>query len=114
MVGREYVAQHVEDLSRALRIEVVFDPLDPLEELVQHPALARVRGDEVEDEAVLLLAVPVDAAHPLLQPHRVPRDIVVDHEPAELKVDAFSGGLRGDQNLTVFTELALGMDSRAD
>ena len=55
--------------------------------------------DEVEDEAVLLLAVAVDAAHALLQPHRVPGDVVVDHQPAELQVDAFARGLGGHQHL---------------
>jgi hypothetical protein len=73
--------------------------LDALEELLQHPAFAGVGGDEVEDEAVLLLAVAVDAAHALLQAHRVPGDVVVDHQPAELQVDALAGGLGGDQHL---------------
>ena len=63
----------------------------------QHAALARVHRDEVEDEAVVLLAVAVDAAHPLLQPHRVPRDVVVDHEPAELEVDPFARRLGRDR-----------------
>ena len=68
-------------------------------------------GDEVEDEAVVLLAVAVDAAHALLQADRVPGDVVVDHEPAELQVDAFAGGLGGDQDLGDFAELALGVDA---
>ena len=59
----------------------------------------------------MLLAVAVDAAHPLLQAHRVPRDVVVDHEPAELEVDAFAGGLGGDQDLALLAELALGVDA---
>ena len=87
--------------------------LEALEELVQHAAFAGVRRDEVEDEAVLLLAVAVDAAHALLEPHRIPRDVVVDHEPAELEVDAFAGGLGGDKHLAVFAELALGVDADA-
>ncbi len=88
--------------------------LDALEELLQHPAFAGVGGDEVEDEAVLLLAVAVDAAHALLQPDGVPGDVVVDHEPAELEVDAFAGGLGGDQHLGASSrKLALGVDARA-
>ena len=79
--------------------ELLADLAEPLEELVQHPPLAGVRRDEVEDEAVVLLAVAVDAAHPLLQPHRVPRDVVVDHEPAELEVDPFARRLGRHQDL---------------
>src|SRR3990170_8877534 len=30
----------------------------------------------------------VDTAHPLLEARRVPRDVVVQHQPAELEVDA--------------------------
>ena len=48
-----------------------------------------VGGAEVEDVAVVLLADPVHPAHPLLKPDRVPRQVVVDHQVAELKVDPF-------------------------
>ena len=41
----------------------------------------------------MLLAVAVDAAHALLKARRVPRHVVIDHEPAELEVDAFGGGV---------------------
>jgi hypothetical protein len=54
----------------------------------------------------------VDAAHALLEAHRVPRDVVVDHQPAELEVDAFTRGLGGDEHLCVLAELALGVDAR--
>src|SRR5205807_1339351 len=58
-------------------------------------------------------APTVDAAHALLQPHRVPGDVVVDHQPAELQVDALTGGLGRHHHLTVLAELALGVDARA-
>jgi len=41
----------------------------------------------------------VDAAHPLLQPRRVPGDVVVDHQPAELEVHALARGVGADQVL---------------
>ena len=87
--------------------------LDALEELLEHAALAGVRRHEIEDQAVLFLAVTVDAAHALLQPHRVPRDVVVDHQPAELQVDAFARGFGGDEDLAGLAELALGVDAGA-
>ena len=46
-------------------------------------------------------------------PHRVPGDVVVDHEPAELEVDPLARGLGRHQDLGVFAELALGMDAGA-
>jgi len=55
----------------------------------------------------------VNAAHPLLKADRVPRDVVIDHQPAELEVDTFSSGLCGDEHLAGFAELALGVDSGA-
>ena len=49
----------------------------------------------------------------LFQPDGVPGDVEVDHEPAELEVDSFAGGLGRDQNLSRLLELALGVDARA-
>jgi len=39
----------------------------------------------------------VDAAHALFQPRRVPRHVIVEEDSAELKVDAFSGGVGPDE-----------------
>ena len=61
----------------------------------------------------MFLAVAVDAADPLLQPDGVPGDVVVDHQPAELQVDAFAGRLGGDEHLGRLAELALGVDARS-
>ena len=96
-----------------LRVEIVLNGLDALEQLLQHAAFARVGGDEIEDEAILLLAVAVDAAHALLQAHGIPRDVVIDHQPAELQVDAFAGGLGGDEHLGGLPEFPLGEDAAA-
>ena len=45
----------------------------------------------------MLLTVAVDAPHPLLEAARVPRDVVVDHQPAELEVDALTRSVGRDQ-----------------
>ena len=45
----------------------------------------------------VLLADPVDAADPLLDPHRVPRQVVVDEEVAELEVAPLAAGLGADR-----------------
>ena len=57
---------------------------------------------------VALLADAMDAAEPLFQARRVPRQVVVDHQPAELKVDAFAGRLGRDANLLLGAEFLLG------
>ena len=49
----------------------------------------------------LLLAVAVDAAHALLQPVRVPGNVVVEQDVAELEVDALAGRLGGHEDLDV-------------
>ena len=55
----------------------------------------------------------MDAPHALFQTNGIPRYVVVDHEPAELEVDTFAGGLGRDEDLSIFAELALGVDARA-
>ena len=102
------------DVEDRIVLQRVADFLQLLEQALQNPALDRVRRDEVEDQAVLALAVAVDAPHPLLQAVRVPRDVVVEEDVADLKVDAFAGGLGGDQDLDrAFAELLLGVKARA-
>ena len=96
-------------------VQVVLDLLDALEELLHHATFTGVGGHKVEDEAVLFLAVPMDAPHPLLQTDGVPRDVVVDHQPTELQVDAFAGRLCGDKLLgaVAVAEYPLGVEAGA-
>ena len=51
--------------------------------------------------ADLGLADPVDAAEPLLDPVRVPRQVVVDHQVGALQVQALARGVGGDQHPAV-------------
>ena len=102
-VRGENLADHVEDLVGP---QFVADLPQSLQELLEHTALAGVAGDEIEDDAVVFLAVPVDAPDPLFETYGVPRDVVVDHLGAELKVDPFAGGFGGDEHLGGF---AIGM-----
>src|SRR5947208_1904576 len=61
----------------------------------------------------MFLAIAVDAAHALFEADRVPGDVVVDHEPAELQVDALARGLCGDKHLRLLAELTFGINARA-
>ncbi len=107
-VGGKNLADHVEDLVGA---ELVTNLPQPLQQLLEHAAFAGVAGHEIEDDAVVLLAVPVDTPDPLFEPDGVPRDVVVDHLGAELEVDPFAGGLGGDEHLGGLAEIPLGVDA---
>ena len=94
-VSLNAVAEHVEDLA-AVGLALLFDlQQQPREDL----ALAGVVGDEVPQAADLALADAVDSAEALLDPVRVPRQVVVDHQVRGLEVQALPGGVGGEQNL---------------
>ncbi len=55
--------------------------------------------DEVDDDDIVLLSVSVATADALLDALRVPRQVIVDDQRAELQVDALGGGLGRHQDL---------------
>ena len=61
--------------------------------------------EEVDDDDVVLLAVAVAAADALLDALRVPRQVVVDDQRAELEVDALRAGLGGDHDAALLAEV---------
>jgi hypothetical protein len=70
----EDFSDDVEDLVGA---ELAPDLSQPLEELLDDATLAGVPRDEVEDDAVVLLEIPMDSpGDSLLESHGVPRDVV--------------------------------------
>jgi len=89
------LAEHVEHLSTE-RLAGLFEFL---EQRVVDVALARLHRDEVPEVADLGLADAVDAPEPLLDPIRVPGQVVVDHEVGTLEVDALAGGVGREEDL---------------
>ena len=87
--------EHVEHLAA--------ERLPGLLQLLQQPAvdvaLAGLAGDQVPQVADLGLADPVDAAEALLQPVRVPGQVVVDHQVGALQVDALARRVGRQQHL---------------
>ena len=63
------------------------------------------------DEAVLFVTMGMDAVHTLLEADRVPWNVVIYHQPAELKTNAFTSRLGCNQHLRRLTELPLCIDS---
>ena len=89
------LAEHVEHLAaeRLARLLQLF------EELAIDIALAGLLGHQIPEVAHFGLADAVNAAEALLEAVRVPRQIVVDHQVRALEVDAFAGGIGGQQHL---------------
>ncbi|MDP2707627.1 MAG: hypothetical protein Q8O70_09020, partial [Burkholderiales bacterium] len=71
-------------------------------------AFLRLCRNEIERVTVALLSDAVNAAKPLFQARGVPGKVVVNHQPAELKVDAFTRCFGGDANLARSVEILLG------
>jgi len=71
-----------------------FEDPNPLIQPVKDPLLDRLADDHVQDMNDLpLLPVAVQPADPLLDSHRVPWQVVVEHPGAELKVETFGPDL---------------------
>ena len=108
MGRRQDFADYVE---HCVVVKGVADLLQLVQQSLEHPSLNGVGRYEVEDEAIALLAVAVDAAHALFEPVRIPRDVVVEEDVAALKVDALPSRLSGDQHLDgTFAELLFGIE----
>ena len=91
----ERCAEHVEHLA-AVGLALL---LDLRQQAREHLALARVLGDEVPQPADLVLADAMDAPEALLDPVRVPRQVVVDHQVRDLEVQALAGRVGREQDL---------------
>src|SRR6266545_3752728 len=105
-------------LERPPVIEMAEDEVQLPDDELEHVDLAveqlhqvrldRVLRPEVHDVHLALLAQPVHAADPLLDPKRVPREVVVDDRPRELQVPALPARLRAQEHLGVLLERADG------
>ncbi len=90
----------------------VAGPEDALEErelLGQQPEHALVGlvvpVEKIDHYHIVLLPVAMAAADALLDALRVPGEVVVHHQRAELEIDAFRAGLGGDHDLPLLAEV---------
>ena len=82
------------------------EELELLRQQLVHPCIGLIAAvDEVDHHHVVLLTVAVAAPDALLDALRVPRQVVVDDERAELEVDAFGSGLGGNHDLATLLEV---------
>ena len=93
-VALERLAEHVEDLALVGRPLLFYLVQERLEDAT-FPGVGR---DQVPQVAHLGLADAVDPAEPLLDPVRVPRQVIVDHEVSALQVQALARGVGGDEH----------------
>src|SRR6266571_2821080 len=79
------------------RAEYALEQLEFLGQQLIHALVGGVFAvEEVYHHYVMFLSVPVTAADALLDALWIPRQIVVNNERAELKVDAFRTSFGGD------------------
>ena len=90
--------------------ELLPDEGQLLLQYLAHPILHCVLNQHVEDQHIVFLADAVQAADALLQAHGIPGQVVVDHDVAELQVDALATGVGGYQELGMSTEGLAGGD----
>ena len=108
-VGRRQDFPH--HVEHRVVIQGVADLLKLVQEAPEHSSLNGVGRHEIEDQAIMPLAVAMDAAHALFEPVRIPGNVVVEENVTTLKVDAFARGLGGHQNLNgAFAELLFGVE----
>jgi len=91
------LAQHIEDLPAERRARF----LELFQQAAIDIALAGFLGHEVPQVAHFGLTDAVDAAEALFEAVGVPGQVVVDHQVRALEVDAFAGGIGGEQDLHI-------------
>ncbi len=75
---------------------------DALRQSPENECIDRVLVDEVpHQDALGHLTDAIDTPDPLFDAHRVPRQVIVDDETAELQIHTFGSDVRADQDATV-------------
>ncbi|MBT9156885.1 MAG: hypothetical protein DDT37_01876 [Firmicutes bacterium] len=94
----------VEDVAGLVNAELREDHGEFLLEHLTDPMFDRILKDEVDRADGVRLPDAINPANSLLEPHRVPGDVVVDHHMTELEVQALPAGVSGDKNAGIFSE----------
>src|SRR5438552_905561 len=103
-----------DDVEHGVIVKRVADLLEFLKESLKDLPLDRVRRDEVEDQAIAPLPISMDPTHPLFQPVRIPGNVVIEEDVANLKVDPFARSLGCHEDLDLaLAKLLFGMQPGA-
>ena len=106
--------QFTNHIEHAVGAHLLADAFQLFQQGCQHLALACVVRHEVIDMHLARLPIAMDAPHALLQAVRVPRNVVVDHQRAELQVNALAPRLGGDHHLRLVAKLMFRLNARVE
>ncbi|MNR48408.1 hypothetical protein D3C85_1676460 [compost metagenome] len=84
----------VHNVGRLVDAKLLRDDLELCLQHLTHTVFDRIFQYEVDGAHHMVLTDTVDAANTLFNPHRVPRQIEVDDDVAELQVQTFAAGIR--------------------
>src|SRR5262249_7947963 len=91
-------ANRPEDLIRRTE-DTLKEPEFLVEEFINTSVRSILAIDKVQDHYIVFLPITVTAADPLLNPLRVPGEVIIHCQVAELEVEPFGPSLGGDENL---------------
>src|SRR5260370_28483241 len=113
----------VADENLDVLLEVPQDLLDMANDSLEHLdatvtnlvdlLLDRAKQHEVDDQYVLLTSDALNASDALFEFHRIPREIKIDHQAGDLKIEAFAclSGTHQDSTRCVFQPSDSGLAS---
>ena len=99
---KRHTFQHIlDDIVNTIVTKLLTDDVEFRKQFLQHLAFSRIVCHHIEDYYIILLAITVNTTHALLQAIRIPGNIPVDEQAAELKVNTFACSIRTNQNLSI-------------
>src|SRR6476469_2592355 len=84
------------------RTQVGLRPCDPASKTMKNPYFSGSVGDEMKGVDAPSLTNPIDATDSLLEPHWIPWQFEIHHDPAVvMKIQSLAGGIGGEQQATL-------------
>ena len=97
----------IEDVAGFVHAKLFENDRELLLQDLADAELDAVLEEEIDGADNCLLADTIHAANPLLDPHGIPRDVVIDDDVTKLEVEPLAAGIRGHQDARFFGELFL-------
>jgi len=84
-------------IERTARANIGLRPCDPASKTMKNAYFSGSVGDEVKGVDTPSLTNPVDATDSLLEPHWIPWQFEIHHNPARVvKIQSFARGIGGE------------------
>jgi hypothetical protein len=85
---------------------VAIEQLELFAQQFEHSLVGFVAAiQKIHHDDIVFLTIPMAPTNPLFDTLWIPRQIEVHHQRAELQVDAFGGGFRGDHDGCSITKI---------